>query len=228
MTDVDTATEMEVSTSTITEIPVTKVKGLFFGIDFNSIPNDVFKEILYLGAKEYINSVGMSKMTGLTKLEGAELAKAQEAVKAQAEKNVEAISTGEGFKFHGTKAETKVSGAIQTEAVRLAKNIVKDWMKANGKKISHTPASEITAAAKLMLGSMPNLYKTAEANLAARAATPIKGIDLSSLIKASPELVKKAEVAKAKKKATGTISAKQAGMVAPKKKPGVSAGATQH
>src|SRR5258708_36315590 len=113
MTDVGVDTTVDVAVSSITEIPVTKVKGLFLGIDFNTIPDDVFKEMLYLGAKEYINSVGMSKMTGLTKLEGTELVKAQNGVKAQAEKNVEAISTGEGFKFHGTKSATKVSGAVQ-------------------------------------------------------------------------------------------------------------------
>lgn len=232
MSDVDTGTVATdiAPTSAMVAIPVTKVKGFSVEIDFNTIPDDVFREMLFLGAKEYINSVGMSKIgAGLTKLEGTELAKAQDAVKAQAEKNVEAITTGENFKFHGAKAEgTKVSGAVNTEAMRLAKNIVKDLMKKAGMKISHTPASEITKGAKAVLANNPEIYKTAEENLATRAATPVKGIDIKSLIHADPTLVAKAEVAAAKKKKPGaSLSAKQAGMVAPKKKPS-GATATQH
>lgn len=205
----------------IQSIPITKVKGSSVDVDFDSLPIEVYKEMLYLGAKEYINSVKMSKIgAGLTKLEGTELKKAQDAVVAQAQANAEAMATGKDFKFHGAKTETKVSGAVNTEAMRLARNIVKDWMKSNGQKISHTPASEITAAAKVVLSKMPDLYVTAESNLKARAQTPIKGLDLSSIVKADPALVAKAEKAKAAKKKPGaTLSAKQAGMVAPKQKP---------
>jgi hypothetical protein len=223
MTDVgDTTSEASASTvANIQQIPVTKVKGATVDVDFDALPIEVYKEMLYLGAKEYINSVKMSKIgAGLTKLEGAELEKAQAAVVAQAKANAEAMHTGKDFKFHGsTKSSTKVSGAVNTEAMRLARNLVKDWMKSNGQKISHTPASEITAAAKVILQQMPDLYATAEANLKARAATPVKGIDLSSIIKADPKLVAKAEEAKAAKKKDKPLSAKQAGMVAPKKKP---------
>ncbi len=215
--------------SGVVSIPITKVKGEAVDIDFNALPDDVYKEMLYLGAKEYINSVKMSKIgAGLTKLEGAELSKAQAQVVAQAKANAEAMATGKDFKFHGaSKSDTKVSGAVNTEAMRLAKNLVKDAMKKAGLKISHTPASEITAAAKEVLRSMPELIKTAEANLAARAETPIKGIDITKLVKADPELVAKAEKAKAAKKKSAPLSAKQAGLVAPKAKP-KPAGATAH
>lgn len=236
MTDVDVA---EASAPVVTDapataasgvvsIPITKVKGASVDIDFNSLPDDVYKEMLFLGAKEYINSVKMSKIgAGLTKLEGAELDKAKAAVVTQAKANAEAMATGKDFKFHGaSKSDAKVSGAVNTEAMRLAKNLVKDAMKKAGLKISHTPASEITAAAKQVLASMPDLYKTAEANLAARAATPIKGIDIKALIKEDPALVAKAEAAKAAKKKGAPLSAKQAGLVAPKAKPKAGASAT--
>ena len=222
MSDVDVVNDApEIAVSGSVSIPITKVKGATVDIDFNSLPDDVYKEMLYLGAKEYVNSVKMSKIgAGLTKLEGTELEKAQAAVVAQAKANAEAMATGKDFKFHGAKSETKVSGAVNTEAMRLAKNIVKDLMKKAGLKISHTPASEITAAAKQVLAANDDLYKTAEDNLKKRAETPIKGIDIKALVKADPTLVAKSEAAAAKKKKGGTISAKQAGLVAPKSKPG--------
>lgn len=223
MTDVtqgEAGVEATPIVANIQSIPITKVKGQAVDVDFDALPIEVYKEMLYLGAKEYINSVKMSKIgAGLTKLSGTELTKAHDAIIAQAKANAEAMETGKDFKFHGAKSETKVSGAVQTEAMRLARNLVKDAMKKAGMKISHTPASEITAAAKQVLTNMPDLYKTAEANLKARAETPVKGIDITKLVKADPELVKKADAAKAAKKRTAPLSVKQAGMVAPKQKP---------
>lgn len=214
----------------VVDVPITKVKGESVSVNFDELPIEVYKEMLFLGAKEYINKVGMSKIgAGLTKLEGTELEKAQKAVVVQAQKNVSDMNAGK-IKYHGeaSKSATKVSGAVNTEAMRLAKNIVKDLMKKAGLKISHTPASEITIAAKEVLKAMPDLYKTAEANLEARAKTPtIAGLDIKALVHADPALVAKADAAKAAKKKSGTISAKQAGLVASKKKP-TGASATQH
>jgi hypothetical protein len=232
MSDVDVVTDSPDTAvvANIQSIPITKVKGAALDIDFDALPIEVYKEMLYLGAKEYINSVKMSKIgAGLTKLEGAELEKAKTAVVTQAKANAEAMATGKDFKFHGaSKSDAKVSGAVQTEAMRLAKNLVKDAMKKAGLKISHTPASEITAAAKVVLTQMPDLYKTAEANLAQRAETPIKGIDIKALVKADPELVAKAEASKAAKKKGAPLSAKQSGMVAPRQKPKGGAQVTAH
>lgn len=236
MTDVgDTSTAVADAPADATVVantyacPITKVKGETIEVNFDELPIEIYREMLRLGAKEYVNKVGMSKIgAGLTKLEGTELKKAQDAVVAQAKKNVEAMTTGNGFKYSGeSKSATKVSGAVNTEAMRLAKNLVKDAMKKAGLKISHTPASEITAAAKVVLGNMPELITTAEANLAARAATPAKGIDIKSLIHVDPALVAKAEAAKAAKKKGGTISAKQAG-IPTKSKPKSGSQATAH
>jgi hypothetical protein len=95
--------------------------------------------------------------------------------------------------------------------------LVKDAMKANKIKISHVKASEITAAAKALLESDPSIVATAEANLKAREATPMK-INIASLIHVDPELVRKDEAKKAKEKAEKPLSAKQAGKVAPRAK----------
>src|SRR5258708_7757401 len=141
MTDVGVDTDQfGVATELIANvqsIPLTKVKvdGVHatVEINFDEIPMSVYKEMLFLGAKEYINSVGMSKIgAGLTKLSGASLEKAHNDIKAQAAKNAEAITTGEGFKFHGAKAGasadgSKVTREVNTEAMRLAKALVKYW-----------------------------------------------------------------------------------------------------
>ncbi len=223
MTDV-TVAEAEAPTTApaaanIIKVRIIKVKDASVDVDLDQLPDEVYKEMLRLGAETYINKVGMSKIgAGLTKLEGTELTKAQNAVVAQAQKNVADMLAGK-IKIAGEKSATKVSGAVNTEAMRLAKNLVKDAMKKAGLKISHTPASEITAAAKEVLKSMPDLYATAEANLKARAETPLAGIDIKSLVKEDPKLVAKANEAKAAKKKGAPLSAKQAGLVAPKSKP---------
>jgi hypothetical protein len=107
-----------------------------------------------------------------------------------------------------------------TEAMRLARNLVKDAMKANKIKISHVKASEITTAAKALMDSDPSILVTAEANLKAREATPIK-INIASLIHVDAGLVAKDAAKKAKEKAEKPLSAKQAGKVAPRAKPRV-------
>jgi hypothetical protein len=68
-----------------------------------------------------------------------------------------------------------------------------------------------------MLANDPSIIETAKANLAARASVPIK-VDLSALIHADPELVRKADAKAAKAKADKPLSAKQAGKVAPRDK----------
>ena len=210
---------------TVVAIPITK-GAASIDMDTEKLPEAVYFEALKLGLKELANR-GMSKIT-VAKLEGDDLAKARAAAMEVAAKNAEKIMKGD-IRFSGAKAATKVSGAVNTEAMRIARGIVKDTLKANNLKISHYKASEITVAAKALLAQDDGtILKTAEENLAKRSA-PVEGkIDLKALIggmKEDPELVAKAEAAKAKKKET--LSAKQAGMVAPRAK-GKPAQATAH
>lgn len=204
----------------IYEIPVVKGKGTV-SIDSDALPVEVYAEALRLGLKELVNRK-MSKIT-VAKLEGEKLAEAQAAAMKQAQENLEAIMKGD-IRYSGQKAQVKVSGAVNTEAMRIARNIIKDAIKANKGKISHYKASEISAAAKELLKGEQGaaILKTAEENLN-KAKAP--GIDLSALVggmKEDPELVAKAEAAKAKKKET--LSAAQAGKVTKRAKP--QAGAT--
>lgn len=181
-------------------------------VDTAKLPDDVYREALLQGLK-VLAERAMSKITKEAYPDDAER---KAAIKAKAEANVEDMYAGK-TKITGKAAVKKASGATMTEAMRLARNLVKDAMKANKIKISTVKASEITKAAKALIENDPSIIVTAEANLKAREATPVK-IDIMSLIKADPDLVAKAEKKAAEAKASKPLSAKQAGKVAPRAK----------
>jgi len=181
-------------------------------VETGTLPEAVYREALMQGLK-VLAERGMSK---LTKEAYPDEAERKAAIKAKAEANVQDMYAGK-TKITGETKVKKASGAVMTEAMRLARNLVKDAMKANKIKISTVKASEITAAAKQLLDADPSILATAQANLEARSATPLK-IDITKLIHADPELVAKDEAKKAKAKADKPLSAKQAGKVAPRAK----------
>ena len=174
-------------------------------VDTRLIASDeVYREVLLQGIK----AIAERNMSKLTKEAYPVEAERKAAILAKAQANVEDMYAGK-IKITG-KIIKKVSGAIMTEAMRLGRNLVKDAMKANKIKISHVKASEITAAAKALLESDPSIIATAEANLKAREATPMK-INIASLIHVDPELVRKDEAKKAKEKAEKPLRCKAGG-----------------
>jgi hypothetical protein len=181
-------------------------------VDTANLPDDVYREALMQGLK----SIAERAMSKITKEAYPDEAERKAAIVAKANANIADMYAGK-TKITGQARVKKASGAVMTEAMRLARNLVKDAMKANKIKISHVKASEITSAAKALLEQDPSILATAEANLASREATPAK-IDIKSLIKVDPELVRKDEAKKAKAKAEKPLSAKQAGKVAPRAK----------
>jgi hypothetical protein len=205
----------------IMKVPVTKGKS-FVEFDTEKLPEAVYAEALLQGLKTLVNR-GMSKVT-TGNLGDEEAVKAEAMVIAQ--KNVEAINEGK-IKFSGKAAgKSKVSGAVNTEAMRIARNRVKDALKAAGMKISYVKASDITSAAKELIASEDEASDTsciamAKANLDKRAEAPI-AIDIKSLVHEDATLREKGEAKKAAEAANKPISAKQAGMVKgrkPKAKP---------
>lgn len=190
------------------QIVVTKGKGTV-DIDTDKLPDEVYQAALAEGLKAFVNK-GMSKI--MTKgLEGTELESAQQAAMTKAQENASACLDGT-IKLPGRKAKAKgASGAVMTEARRLARNLIKDEMKRAGIKISHVEASEITKAANALLDQDPSIVETAKANIAERDKVDVGAkINIKALIKESPKLIKAAEERKAKSK--NTLSAKQAGM----------------
>lgn len=207
------------------DIPVTKAKSTV-NIVIADIPNDVYMEALALGLKELVNR-GMSKLTKAAfKGNEAELAEACQKV---AETNVTKIMSSE-IKFAGKKAKAKgLDKAVVTEAMRLAKALVKDAFRAQGHKLSTIKASTITAYAKAYLDEDGGeLYAQATATLEERAKNPIlaKVNAMSATLGPieDPKLVAKAEAEKAAK----PLSKTQAGKVKGRQKKSPEAHATQH
>ena len=203
----------------IVNVPITKGKSTL-AIDINAIPDDVFAEVVLQGLKVLLNR-GMSKVTKETYPVASEMqAKAMEVATAQ----VEAVMTSK-IKFTGGKKKSGATGAVMTEARRLAKAFVKDEIKRQGLKVSHYEASEITQAANNYLEGPKGaaMIDKAKANLAEREAlVASETIDISA-IKPSAKLVAAAEA----KRKGGGLSAKQAGKVAKRAK-GEAAGAAMH
>lgn len=231
MTDVVTV-ETE-ATAIIPWVETIQLKGDCGSVDVpvHLLPDEIYKMVMAEGLKAIVNSVGMSKiMPGVTKLEGKEKEQRVAAIQAQAKENVEALLKGT---INKKARKAKASGAVQTEAMRLAKMLVKDHIRNSGQKIGAYSAKEITAAAKTVLEGNPRLIQQAEANLADRAQEAKKtgGLDLVGLFgdKAKSDEVKAKPKTPPKPKAKGEgkapLSAKQAGLVAPRQKP---AAATAH
>lgn len=191
------------------QVPVTKGKGSI-EIDTDKIPEDVFREAMLQGLKVLLNR-GQSKITKASTKDEAEMkALAMEA----AAKQLELVMTSK-IKFTGGKAKSTVTGAVKTEAMRIARALVKQAIKDDGQKVSHYDASEITKYAKVVLDEDASIIETAKANLEERAKVPTSKINVKAMA-VSPKKVADAEAKKSQ------LSKTQAGKVAvrAKAKPG--------
>jgi len=198
----------------IMNIKVTKANRTI-AVDTSELPDEAYQFVLQKGLEALMNA-RMSKI--LTKdLEGDKLAEAQEAAAKIAEENLSNLKAGKISKGRGGTKDAngnKVSAVVMTEARRLAKEVVKNEIRAAGMKISHVEASVITKAANELIAADPSFIEQATANIEGRKAVK-SAINIADLVHESPKLVAKAEKAKAERKST--LSIKQAGKVAPRK-----------
>ncbi len=196
-------------------IKVTKA-GKSLEVDLQELPDEAYQFVLQKGLEALLNA-RMSKV--LTKdLEGEKLAEAQAAALKIAEENLSNLKDGKITKARGGAKDAngnKVAANVMTEARRLAKEVVKNEIRAAGMKISHVEASVITKAANELIAADPSFIENAKANIEARSAVK-SAINIADLVHESPKLVAKAEAAKAERKTQ--LSAKQAGKAAPRKK----------
>lgn len=196
------------------EVHITKAKAAVT-VDMDRVADKYYKAFLVDGASYYLNK-GMSKIT-IKGLDGEKLAEAQGAALKKANENLEAIYNG-SMKVKGQKAATKVSGKVMTEARKIAREIVRSLTREAGYKVSHYKAADITAYANKYIESHPEVLVQAEANLKAMEVKSNADLGFLDGLTADPALVAKAEKeAAAKRKGDGTLSAKQAGKVAPRK-----------
>src|SRR5258708_32668 len=142
MTDV--TVEQDTAEATVKKILTVEIRGKCGSVEIDpeKITDDAMYEFIFkTGLDTLLNKVGMSKIaTGITKLSGAEADRAKAAVMKQAQENVEAIYAGT---LKGSRAKSKVTGAVNTEAMRLAKAMVKDLLRNNGYKIGAFDAKEL-------------------------------------------------------------------------------------
>lgn len=121
-------------------IPITK-GGASIEVDTDSMPESMYIMAMQEGLKVMLNK-RMSKVT-VAKLEGEKLAEAREAAMVIARKNYEEVMAGT-MKGGRVAGAAKISGVVMTEARRLAKEVVKNEIRATGLKVSHVEASAIS------------------------------------------------------------------------------------
>lgn len=198
----------------IMNIKITKANRTV-AVETSELPDEAYQYVLQKGLEALLNA-RMSKV--LTKdLEGEKLADAQSAAAAIAEENLANLKAGKISKGRASAKDAngnKVSAVVMTEARRLAKEVVKNEIRAAGMKISHVEASVITKAANELIAADPSFIESATANIEGRKQVK-SAINIADLVHESPKLVAKAEKAKAERKTT--LSAKQAGKAAPRK-----------
>ncbi len=192
------------ATTSLVSVHIAKGKASL-DVDISKLPDDVYNEIIQKGLQSVLGR-GMTEIK-TAGLEGSELEKAQNAAMEIAQANLDKCYAGE-IRLMATK-RTKVKGKERTEALRIAKQIVKDQMKAEGLKVSHYSAKEITLAAEEVLADNPQILEEAKSAIAKREkeAKEVVKIDLKSKMKADP---KKVEAAKKKAaQAKAATAAKQ-------------------
>lgn len=212
------------------EIPITKA-GRTLTVTTKGMSNNVYRMALILGLKDLCNR-GMTKITvteNRKKMEGEKLIAAQNAAFDKAEENLALLMKGKLPRMVGVKSESdKLSGVVMTEARRLAKNLIKDEIKAAGEKISHYESKDITAAANAVLKNDDEVSKKliaqAKENVAKReqnveekkSSTGVSKEKLQALgLNVSQKKVAEAEKAKKDKAEKGKtlLSAATAGQV---------------
>lgn len=195
----------------ILSIPITKAKRAI-DVETDDLSPEVYQRALEEGLKVLLNK-NMSKIT-TTGLEGDKLIEAQDAAFAKGLENFEAVKSGKIGRAAKSGNASKVPGIVLTEARRLAKEVVKNEIKAAGMRISHVPASDITKAANALIDADPSFIAQAQANIESRAAIK-SAVDITSMVHADPKLVKADEDRKAARKTQ--LSAAKAGKAAPRK-----------
>lgn len=195
----------------IIKVPITKGKGTI-DLDTNALPEAVYAAFVIEGAKQYLNK-GMTKITkefysDSKKTPEDNAAELAQAAMTKAAENLTKLMAGNLGRAKST-ATKGISGAVMTEARRIARNMVKDQMKAEGLKVSHYKASEITAAANSLIAAQPEIVEMAKASLDERGKVKI-GIDVKG-IPVDQGLVAKIEAEKVAKAKDKPLSAKQAG-----------------
>jgi hypothetical protein len=222
----------------ILQIPNKKVPGEYTQVNTDHIPNDSMIELVKLGLdvalhRRMSNQPSATYMKGLAEAAEAgdtdaanELAGHAESGRKIAQENLQKILKGEMTTRKAAASKvSKEERKAQTLALNNARAKTRDWIVAQGKRISHFKASQITEAAKQYLEAHPEMLDEARAAIAAAEAKPTEAADLAIFAKLSesPDAVKREKAARAKAKAKRdedkVLSAATADKVAPRRRP---------
>ena len=177
----------------IIQVPVVKAKGKFVELKVNEVNADVWSYLIALGAKALVNRG--------TSGEGKKDLSDDEYVEI-AMKQVEDMYSGKTRIIGQKRTAGKKDSVEMAEAVRIAKETVKQQIKAAGQKISHYTASEITKYAKAYVEADPDTYLGAARENLARAAVAVGKPPKASLgFTPDPKKVAAAEKKTAERKA---------------------------
>lgn len=198
------------------QIPIAKGgKGAFIEVDpedINSLDPAVFSMVIKEGLKALLNTRMGKQILAPTKLEGAEAEANTARALEQASKNLADLKAGKLVKREAAKAST-ADRATMTEAVRLAKEVVRNRIRAANMRPSMVPAKTQTEAAKRLVEADPSYIAKAKENLAkvAETAAADAPLDLSDILREDPKLVAKADAEKAERAKNKPLSKTQAG-----------------
>jgi hypothetical protein len=197
-------------------VPIAKAgKDATITVDVKLLNDEMYALVMAEGLKAILNARMTSKAGpgAVTKLSGKELEDAQGRAMKIATENLDKLFKGE-IKAKGTKAaKSDLPREVQTEARRIARELVKNVIRDAGLKPSRVAAKDITSAADAMIAGRdgPDIIAKALENLDSRANLK-STIDVSAFVKEDPKLVAKAAKDAAERKTQ--LSAKQAGLPA--------------
>ena len=201
-----TVHEVEVETA---EAPTTVIKvwipkaNAYLDVDISEekTPKECYMEALVKGFQAILTR-GMSGPNGVSTkgLEGEELEEAQARAYEIAQQNLESMYAGE-IRLTSVKRVKEKKGKVKTKAMQNARVIIKAQIKAEGGKVSHYTAKQISELAEELLVDQPELIEEAREQLAKddKEAEKVKArlekskIKLTSKVKADPKRVKAAE-----------------------------------
>ena len=188
-------------------------------VKLDLIPIEQYSDAVYVGLLEKLKA-GLDKIKTMG-LEGAELEAAHEAARKVVEENVKKLFANElKTKLGSGKGKsTKLPAQVRQVAERLAIDALKDEIRRGGDKPSHYRPADLRKWAKELIASNPQFVADAEEEIRKRTETP-KAITISLAgLKPDPAKVEADKAKKSNGKKGNPLSAKQAGMPAPRAKP---------
>src|SRR5262249_10747652 len=142
----------------------------------------LYQAALRIGFQQMANR-GMTKGYSTTGLEGKALEEMREKIRAKVQENIQSIYDDKVRVAGSKRAKSGVSRAVNTEAVRMAKEIIKVLLRKQKVKLSSIKSGNMTKAAQAYLDQHPEIMEQAKANVEAREkAAPTAEFDLSALI----------------------------------------------